>query len=51
MKKKVSIIIPSYNEAKYLPKLLKKIKSFDKHIKLHKIINSKNFGIAYYYAN
>ena len=27
MKKKVSIIIPSYNEAKYLPKLLKKINS------------------------
>ena len=33
-----------------VPKLLKKIKSFDGSIKLHNIIDSKNFGIAYYYV-
>jgi len=32
-----------------VPKLLKKIKSFDPNVKLHKIVDSKNFGIAYYY--
>jgi|TARA_Y100000294_G_C8561741_1_gene339331 predicted O-methyltransferase YrrM len=32
-----------------VPKLLKKIKSFDSDIKLQSIIDSKNFGIAYYY--
>ena len=32
-----------------VPKLLKKIKSFNSRIKLEKIIYSKNFGIAYYY--
>ena len=32
-----------------VPKLLKKIKSFDSSIELHNIIDSKNFGIAYYY--
>ena len=34
-----------------VPKLLKKIKSFDSKIKLKKIVNSKNFGIAYYYKS
>ena len=34
-----------------VPKLLKKIKSFDGNIKLHNIIDSKNFGIAYYYVD
>jgi predicted O-methyltransferase YrrM len=32
-----------------VPKLLKKINLFDNRIKLKKIIDSKNFGIAYYY--
>ena len=32
-----------------VPKLLKKIKSFDSDIKLQSIIDSKNFGIGYYY--
>ena len=32
-----------------VPKFLKKIKSFDSKIKLKKIVDSKNFGIAYYY--
>ena len=32
-----------------VPRLLKKIKSFDSKIKLKKIVHSKNFGIAYYY--
>ena len=32
-----------------VPKFLKKIKLFDNKIKLNKIIDSKNFGIAYYY--
>ena len=32
-----------------VPKFLKKIKSFDSSIKLKKIVESKNFGIAYYY--
>ena len=32
-----------------VPKFLKKIKSFDGSIKLKKIVESKNFGIAYYY--
>ena len=32
-----------------VPKLLKKINLFDSKIKLNKIIDSKNFGIAYYY--
>ena len=38
------------NDAGYgVPKFLKKIKSFDSKIKLKKIVDSKNFGIAYYY--
>jgi predicted O-methyltransferase YrrM len=32
-----------------VPKLLKKINLFDNRIKLNTIIDSKNFGIAYYY--
>ena len=32
-----------------VPKFLKKINLFDVKIKLEKIIDSKNFGIAYYY--
>jgi predicted O-methyltransferase YrrM len=32
-----------------VPKLLKNISFFDNRIKLKKIIDSKNFGIAYYY--
>ena len=32
-----------------VPKLLKKLTFFEKNIKLKKIINSKNFGIAYYF--
>ena len=31
------------------PKFLNKIKSFDSSIKLKEIVESKNFGIAYYY--
>ena len=31
-----------------VPKFLKKIKYFDKSVKLKKIIKSKNFGIGYY---
>jgi predicted O-methyltransferase YrrM len=32
-----------------VPKLLKKINLFDRKIKIKKIIDSKNFGIAYYF--
>ena len=32
-----------------VPRFLKKINSFDSKIKLLKIVDSKNFGIAYYY--
>ena len=32
-----------------VPKFLKRINLFDVKIKLEKIIDSKNFGIAYYY--
>ena len=34
-----------------VPKLLKKIKSLDDSIKLNNIVDSKNFGIAYYYIS
>lgn len=34
-----------------VPKLLKNLNFFDNKIKLHNIIDSKNFGIAYYYKD